>query len=103
MLSLTINRSGGYPITLEAVLLIYNQNLPAPHPCPALRSSSIRQGAKGQQSKCDRNHVGLTTRLTSVGPSLPAAELSFKKIDGGYDVNDIGCEQRRRRQRVAGV
>jgi Maltose-binding periplasmic proteins/domains len=44
-------------------------------PCPTFRSSSIRQGAKGQQSKCDRNHVGLQHALLQL--ALPCQRRSL--------------------------
>jgi maltose/maltodextrin transport system substrate-binding protein len=55
----------GYPLSLEAVSLIYNKQLVSHRQTahPALRDSRVQQGAQREESEADRNHVGLQHSL----------------------------------------
>jgi maltose/maltodextrin transport system substrate-binding protein len=81
----------GYPIALEAVSLIYNKKLAGA--APPAQLAEARLFAKELRAS-NPNVIALMWDYNTPYFSWPflasAGAYSFKKIDGGYDVKDIG-------------
>jgi maltose/maltodextrin transport system substrate-binding protein len=81
----------GYPVALEAISLIYNKKFVTTPPPAQL--SEIPVFAKELQSK-NPNVIAIMWDYNTPYFSWPflasGGGYPFKKIDGGYDVNDIG-------------
>jgi maltose/maltodextrin transport system substrate-binding protein len=81
----------GYPIALEAVSLIYNKKFAGA--APPAQLSEARLFAKELRAR-NPNVIAIMWDYNTPYFSWPflasAGAYSFKKIDGGYDVKDIG-------------
>ena len=82
----------GYPIALEALSLIYNKKFAGAAPPPA-QLSEARLFAKELRAS-NPNVIAIMWDYNTPYFSWPflasGGAYSFKKIDGGYDVKDIG-------------